>query len=195
MWHRPFSHPEVVRYTLPEYPLFSGLCNSTRGVQQFYPDEKVDTKDPIERVFLIGNRFEFFMSNRPSEMANEWQRKMVRLRRACRPEMNHGDFLDNIGLGPLPEDVEARLFRRADRGRLVVTLLDRRKDKRKPLQLQLDLKAAGVSPGKSAALMTLDGERPLETPKAAGNGIVITVPPYEGRPAAVMIETRREEQP
>ncbi len=195
MWHRPFSHPEVVRYTLPEYPLFSGLCNSTRGVQQFYPDEKVDTKDPIERVFLIGNRFEFFMSNRPPEMASEWQRKMVRLRRACRPEMNHGDFLDNIGLGPLPEDVEARLFRRADRGRLVVTLLDRRKDNREPLQLQLDLKAAGVSPGKSAALMTLDGELPLESPQRVGNGIVITVPPYEGRPAAVMIETRREEQP
>jgi len=189
-WHVPFAHPEVVRYTLPEYPLFSGMCNGTAGVAQFYPGEKVDYKDALERVFLIGNRYEMPMSNRPPEFVKgSYYQKMCRLRRACRPEMNYGDFLDDIGLGPLPDHVHARLFRRADRRRLVVTLLDRRKGKRTPLAVGVDLKAAGVGTARSARLITLGGERQLDQPKSEGSGAIIAVPPYEGRPAALLIET------
>ena len=193
MWHPRFAHPEVVRYTLPEYPLFSGMCNGTGGMKQFYPGEALGPADAIERVFLIGNRYEFPMSNRPPELANEWRRKMVSLRRACHAEMNYGDFLDDIGLGPLPERVHARVFRRADRGRLAVTLLDRRKGKRVPLKVTIDLDAVGVGQAKRAELVTMDDRKALPTPGREGVQAVITVPPYGGRPAAILIETERRE--
>jgi len=191
MWHPPFAHPEVLRYTLPEYPLFSGMCNGTGGMKQFYPGEALGPVDAIERVFLIGNRYEFPMSNRPPELANEWRRKMVALRRACHAEMNYGDFLDNIGLSPLPEHVHARIFRRADRGRLAVTLLDRRKGKRTPLEVAIDLDALGVGQTGVAELVTLEGREALPTPGREGSQAIITVPPYKGRPAAMLISTER----
>ena len=191
MWHPAFAHPEVVRYTLPEYPLFSGMCNGIKGLKHFYPGEKFNYVDAVERVFLIGNRYEFSMSNRPPEMASEWQRKLVSLRRACHAEMNYGDFLDDIGLGPLPERVYARLFRRADRGRLVVTLLDRRKGMRTPLKVSVDLKAVGVGAAKRVDLVTLDGRRPLAVPTLGQGRAVVTVPAYEGRPAALLIEVSK----
>lgn len=190
-WHAPFARPEVVRYTLPEYPLFSGLCNGFEGVKQFYNKETVNYRDALEYVFLIGNRYEFGMSNRPPAMIDPWQKKMVDLRRACRPEMNYGDFLDDIGLGPLPERVYARLFRRADRGRLVVTLLDRRKENRKPFALTVDLAAAGVGDARKVVLATLEGQQPLPAPQRQGPRVEVTVPDFPERAGALLIEVEK----
>ena len=189
MWHPPFAHPEVVRYTFPEYPLFSGMCNGTGGMKQFYPGEALGPKDAIERVFLIGNRYEFPMSNLPPDLANDWARRMVALRRACHAEMNYGDFLDDVGLGPLPENVHARLFRRADRGRLALTLLDRRRKDRATLKVTIDLRTVGVGAARRARALCLNGELALEAPQVDGGRAVITVPVYEGNPAAILIET------
>jgi uncharacterized protein DUF6259 len=193
MWHPRFAHPEVVRYTLPEYILFSGMCNGTKGLKQFYPGEKLTHQDAIERVFLIGNRYEFPLSNRPPELANQWAAKMVRLRHACHAEMNYGDFLDEIGLEVVgaPERVHARLFRRADRGRLAITLLDRRNSKKTPLKLAVDLSKVGVGAAKGVKLVTLDGEQALPPLERGGVKVVVTVPPYKGRPAAILIETEK----
>ena len=188
-WHVPFARPEVVRYTLPEYPLFSGLCNGSDGVKQFFDNEPVTYRDALEFVFLIGNRYEMGFSNRPPDMIDPWQKHMVDLRRACRPEMNRGDFLDTIGLGELPPRVYARLFRRADRGRLAVTLLDRRTGDRQPFTLSLDLIAAGVGAPRSVKLVTLEGEQTLPTPAAPGNRLEIAVPVFPPRTAALLIET------
>ena len=189
MWHPKFAHPEVVRYTFPEYPLFSGMCNGTAGMKQFYPGEALGPKDAIERVFLIGNRYEFPMSNLPPDLANDWARRMVALRRACRPEMNYGDFLDGIGIGPLPENVHARLFRRADRSRLALTLLDRRKTDRTPIRVSIDLVAAAVGAVRRVRGLCLQGELIIDPPQVDGGGTVITIPVYEDNPAAILIET------
>jgi len=188
MWHPKFAHPEVVRYTLPEYPLFSGMCNGWDRVSQFYPGEKVEPRDAIERVFLIGNRYEFDISTRPPDMVNRWQKQMVDLRRACRPEMNYGDFLDETGLGALPERVYARVFRRADRGRIAVTLLDRRVENRAPFSVSLDLSAIGVGAPLSTKLVTLEGEQVLPTPLAQGGRTEITIPVFPERTAALLLE-------
>ena len=188
-WHVPFARPEVVRYTLPEYPLFSGLCDGFEGVKQFYDNEPVTYRDALEFVFLIGNRYEFGMSNRPPDMIDPWQKKMVDLRRACRPEMNHGDFLDSLGLGTLPPRVYARLFRRADRGRLAVTLLDRRSGDRQPFTLSLELTVAGAGAPRSVKLVTLDGEQALPVPQPKDGRVEISVPVFPPRTAALLIET------
>jgi len=191
MWHPAFPHPEVLRYTLPEYTLFSGMCNGWERVSQFYPGERVEFRDAIERVFLIGNRYELGISNRPPAMINKWEKQMVDLRRACRPEMNYGDFLDDIGLGTLPARVYARLFRRADRGRLAVTLLDRRQEKRTPFTLSLNLAAAGVGAPRNVRLVTLEGEQSLPTPSVENGCIAIEVPVFPPRTAALLIEVSR----
>jgi len=190
-WHVPYARPEVLRYTLPEYPLFSGLCNGSEGVKQFFDNEPVTWRDALEFVFLIGNRYEFGMSNRPPEMINLWQKQMVDLRRACRPEMNYGDFLDDLGLGPLPARVYARLFRRADRGRLAVTVLDRRKEGREPFELSVNLAVAGVGAPRKVTLVTLEGEQALPTPQLQDNRITVTVSVFPERTAALLIETER----
>ena len=121
-----------------------------------------------------------------------WQKKMVSVRRACRPEMNYGDFLDDLGLGPVPAHTYARLFRRADRGRLALTLLDRRKDPRTPFTVSVNLKTAGVGPASKLTLVTLDGEQPLPVPQAHGDSLEIAVPVFPPRVAAVLIECAKE---
>ena len=190
MWHRPFSHPEVVRYTLPEYPLFSGMCNGNKGLAQFYPGERLTPRDALERVFLIGNRFELPMTSRPPQLADDWLRQLVALRRRCREEMNYGDFLDDIALGPVPDRVHARLFRRADGSRLVVTILDRRTaPKREPFELALDLSKARVSSAVRGELVALDGGKPVELATRDKVTVMLTVPVYDGRPAAILLET------
>jgi len=194
-WHVKFAHPEVVRYTLPEYPLFSGMCDGYEGVGQFYPGEHIEFRDAIERVFLIGNRYEFGMSNRPPDMVSPWQKKMIVLRRACRPEMNYGDFLDDIGLGPVPAGVYARIFRRADRGRLAVTLLDRRKEKRTPFTLSVDLAAVGVGGPKQTRLVTMDGEQALPLSPAKDSRLEISIPVFPERAAALLIEVEKRGTP
>jgi hypothetical protein len=39
--------------------------------------------------------------------------------------------------------------------------------------------------------MTLDGERPLAPPTREATRLLLAVPPYEGRVAAVLIETAK----
>jgi hypothetical protein len=189
MWHGKFAHPEVVRYTLPEYPLFSGMCNGNAGLQQFYPGEKLGPRDAIERVFLIGNRFEFPLSHRPPQLADDWKRRMVALRRACHPEMSIGDFLDNVGLGRTPDRVHARWFRHPQRTRLVIALLDRRGDDAEPWDLQADLKQAGVSGGVRRAWMkTLDGQHEVQVTSREDGTVSLRVPPVADRAAAIFLE-------
>jgi hypothetical protein len=135
---------------------------------------------------------------------------MIVLRRACRPEMNYGDFLDDIGLGPLPEGVYARIFRRADRGRLAVTLLDRRKENRTPFTLSVDLAAVGVGGPKQVRLVTMDGEQALPALRQAQGGpehgrgaaapakdsrLEISVPVFPERAAALLIEVEKRNTP
>ena len=189
MWHPKHAHPEVVRYTLPEYPLFSGMCNGRAGLKQFYPDEKPTPRDGSERVFLIGNRFEFPMNTRPPDMVDPWKRDIVALRRACGPEMNHGDFLDNIGLGPLPEHVHARAFRNLGHTRIVITLLDRRREKRSPFPLALALSDMKVGAPRKAVLRTLAGKTHDLAPVHAAGLCTVEIPVYNDRPAAVFIDT------
>lgn len=189
MWHPPHAHPEVVRYTLPEYPLFSGMCNGNDGLKQFYPGERLTSRDAIERVFLIGNRFEFPMSHRPPELADDWQRRMVALRRACHPEMSRGDFLDDLGLGATPARVEARWFRHPEHTRVVITLLDRREPSdRTAWDLDLDLDSAVEGSPRRAWMQTLDASRDLAVGQAPDGRLRLHLEPFEGRVAALFLE-------
>ena len=71
----------------------------------------------------------------------------------------------------------------------MVTLLDRRKEKRTPLALSVDLRTAGVGAPGNVTLVTLDGQSRLPAPKQDGSRIVVAVPVYKGRVAAVLIDT------
>ncbi len=194
MWHRRWPHPEVVRYTLPEMVLFSGMCNGYSGVSHFYPGEDVTMSDALERVYLIGNRFEFPLSYEPPELANEYYRNLVSLRRACTNEMNYGDFLDTIGLGPVPERVHARIFRGPESERLAITLLDRREDSREPFEVTVDLAEIDVQRAGAVTLRTLAGETTSLTAESSEDGTIsIEVPVFEDRPAALLVDVEARE--
>ncbi|MCK5803047.1 MAG: hypothetical protein KAI66_09455, partial [Lentisphaeria bacterium] len=190
MWHPRHAHPEVVRYTLPEMIFFSGMCNGYSGVKQFYKDERVTFIDALERVFLIGNRFELSLSHQPPILISEYKRNLVALRKACTNEMNYGDFLDDTSLGIVPDRVHIRLFRAPDRKRLVITMLDRRHaPDRTPFTFELDLARAAAGTEIKLWLRTLAGENiPLKHSRNS-SVLKLEIPSFKDRPAAVFIET------
>ena len=96
----PYSAPEVVRYTFPEYVCLDGFANGNTGGG---PRE-----DVVCKVFLLGNRFDLFV--RPGDFA-DWCKQVIRLRQETSELLYRGTFRDEIGLTVSDPRVRAKLWR------------------------------------------------------------------------------------
>ena len=55
--------------------------------------------------------------------------------------------------------------------------------------MRIDLRAAGVGAARRALGQSLNGKLTLGPPETDGGWTIVTVPVYEGNPAAILIET------
>jgi hypothetical protein len=181
----PWARPEIFVYSLGDlYPVFSGTCNTWKGIGQFYPDLKEPRhQDAMNLVFLLGERFDAIGLCNPGLDAayGEHLRRLVALRRKVRDVVYAGRFLDVRGVAGVPELVEARIFVRQSPPAAVVSMVDRRPERR-PWALRLDPKALPWPPGlDSARLIRLDGSETESrlTPAADGTLVVEISAPAE----------------
>jgi hypothetical protein len=84
------------------------------------------------------------------------------------------------------ERVYARIFRRQDRGRLVVTLLDRREEP-EAWDLSVDLSTVGAGELGDVTLRKLDGSEEALAATVSERKALIRIPGFEGRVAALPI--------
>jgi hypothetical protein len=184
-----FPRPEIYRYTFPHHPVFSGTCNSWDGVAKYYDDMDEPThEDALNRVFLIGHRFDVIGYPLKKD-SPYWQyvRDLIALRQRIKGDLYASSFRDDLGIGPLPKNVEAKVFQHDEGGRsLTVTLVDRREAKSE-MKLTLDtadLRAEGL---RRATLYTLDGKE-LDVPVVhEGDKLHVVVPARLHNPAAIIV--------
>jgi hypothetical protein len=185
-----YPKPEIFAYTFPEFPIFSGTCNNYNGVKDYYPGEttKFTHEDALNRVFLLGNRFDVI--GYPLQKDSPYWlhvKKLVALRQAVKPELLASHFRDDIGLGPLPKKVEAKVFRHTGGKSLTLTILDRRESKA-PFDLAVDPRPHGIQKLSTAAIHTLDGaQRAISLKKGKNGTLVLRIPARSDIPAAVVI--------
>ena len=135
-----YPRPEIYTYTFPQHAIFSGTCDGS-GLKYYYPDmENPRREDTLNRVFLMGYRFDLLVhvSDRNAPFS-QYLRRLVALRQQVKADLYASDFRDEIGLGPLPEKVYAKLFRRQDGQSLTLNLVDRRSGEKAPFELTIDL--------------------------------------------------------
>ncbi|MFA6471325.1 MAG: DUF6259 domain-containing protein [Candidatus Latescibacterota bacterium] len=184
-----YPKPEIFAYTFPEFPIFSGTCDNYFGVKDYYPGEKTKFthEDSLNRVFLIGNRFDVIGYPLQKD-SSYWLhvKKLIALRQAIKSELLSSHFKDDIGLESLPSKVEAKIFRNTGGKSLTITLLDRR-DKKEPFTLTVDSLKLGVKPLRTAVLYTFDGEKTISLKKAAGGKLILALPARKDNPAAIII--------
>jgi hypothetical protein len=184
-----YPRPEIYNFTFPHHPIFSGTCNSWTGIAKYYDDMEVPLQqDAMNRVFLIGNRFDVlgYPLNKESEY---WlyMRDLIALRKRIKDDLYASSFRDEIGLGPLPRGVEAKIFRHDEGKSLTLTLLDRRPEKA-AFDLDLDPVALDIAPPSNATLYTLDGRETPFVPQPGDNGrFTLTIPARQANPAAVVL--------
>jgi hypothetical protein len=186
------SHPcpEIYTYTFPQHAIFSGTCNGAgSGLKYYYPGlDKPRREDTMNRVFLMGYRFDVLL--RPVDRKNPFAqhlRRLIALRQQVKADLYASDFRDTIGLGPLPENIHAKLFRRRDGQGLTLNLVDRRQGEKKPFDLAIDLtKHDFASPG-PAVLYQLDGRQAELTLRADQGKLTLQVPPLTGEVAAIVV--------
>ena len=188
-----FKHPkpEIYAYTFPSHIIFSGSCNGAgNGLIYYYPDMTKPTReDTMNQVFLMGFRFDILahpLERQPPEFVRHL-RAVIALRQKIKKDLYAASFKDDIGLGPRPEKIEARVFRRNDGRGVVVTLLDRRPS-RSAFTLGLDLKALDIKSAKSATLYTLDGKESRMPLGDVTDGVVqMGIPARADVPAAIVL--------
>ncbi len=184
-WH---NQPDVFTYTFPEIPIFSGTANSWTGVQNYYPGEEVTRQDAFNRVHLMGFRYDVLGFYNPSEEQIPllaYLKRLIGLRKKFKAELYQADFRDTLGLGALPDHVEAKIFHHRTEPRLVLTIVDRRAEKTE-FTLQIDTSQLGVNVGGKAVLHTLDETQQI-VGKAEGSLLQLRIPLFEGRPAAIVV--------
>lgn len=161
-----WSRPEIFVYSFGDvYPVFSGTCNTWKGIGSIWPDlEKPRQQDAMNHVFLTGERFDtlgLWKADPQSDYCRHL-RQLIALRAKIRDTTYQGRLLDVRGLAGMPERVEARLFLRQEPAEAVVTLVDRRRER---AAWELAIQSAGLpwpSGLTRATLLGLDGgERPL----------------------------------
>jgi len=185
-----YPRPEIYTYTFPEHAIFSGTCNGAgSGLKYYYPDlEKPRREDTMNRVFLMGYRFDIlaYPVNRQDPFI-QYLRQLIALRQRIKGQLYASDFRDEIGLGPIPDKVYAKVFRHRQAKSLTVTLVDRRAAATKPFELAIDLSMHDVASANKAVLYELGGAaRPLAT-KRRDRKITLEIPPLVGEVAAVVI--------
>lgn len=156
-----WSRPEIFVYSFGDvYPVFSGTCNTWTGIGNIWPDlEEPRHEDAMNLVFLLGERCDalgLYPLN-PESAYGEHVRKLVALRARIRDVVYQGRFMDERGLSGMPEQVSARVFTRTDPPGVVVTVVDRRKE-RTPWELRISPQALPWPPGLiQARLLSLGG--------------------------------------
>jgi len=165
------GRPEIFCYSFGDvHPIFSGTCNTWRGIGNIWTDLGDDAKqeDALNLVFLNGERFDLLnlhLIDADSDYATH-VRRLLALRRRVRDIVYGGRFMDQRGLAGMPKTVDARVFVRQSPPGAVLTVVDRREE-RLPWELSLDPAALpwpqGLAKGQ---LFRLDG--------STGDGVMTT---------------------
>lgn len=187
-----YVKPEIYAYTWPEHAIYSGTCNGAgNGLKYYWPDvgDQPRREDTMNHVFLMGSRFDI-LSHVPLNREDPFMqhlRKLIALRGKVKREIYGADFRDEIGLGPLPERVYAKLFRRTDGSSMAINLVDRRVVRKGPLTLTLDLRPHDfLAPGE-AVLYDLDGQETKLTSALADGVLTLQLPELQGEVGTVVI--------
>ena len=185
-----YPHPEIYTYTFPEHPIFSGSCNNQLGLVYYYPElEKPRREDAINRVFLMGYRFDIMVGRiNKDDPYHQYLQHLIALRQKIKTELYNSDFRDTIGLGAMPEKVYVKLFRRRDGGSLTLTILDRRQKVKEPFDITIELAKHDFQAAEEATLYLFDGEEnALTVEQTNEGGLTLRVPPFEGEVAAIVV--------
>jgi len=181
--------PEIYTYTFPHHPIFSGSCNGAgSGLKYYYKDiEKPTRAETFNRVFLMGYRFDVLgYKLRKDDPDMMYLRDLIALRQKIKGDLYRSSFKDEMGLGELPSNVYAKVFRH-DAGRSVtIALLDRR-EKKEAMALSIDPALLGVGALTKATLFTLGGKAvEREVKPAAGGRLEVEIPTRQSVPAAIL---------
>ena len=184
-----YPYPEIYTYTFPEHPIFSGSCNNQEGLIYYYSDlEKPNREDAMNRVFLMGYRFDIMIGRvNKDDPYHKYLKDLISLRRKIRA-IYSSDFRDTIGLGKLPENVFMKLFRPRDGKSLILTIIDRRIELKEPYDVNIDLTKNELPKMETAVLYLLNGDEiALETGQKDDN-LVVHIPDFDDRVAAIIIK-------
>ena len=138
-----WPRPEIYTYTFPDHPIYSGSCNNQRGLVNYYADRPANLtrRDAMNRVFLMGFRFDVLGPLDDTFM--QYMKDLIALRQQIKGELYRSAFRDTVGLGEVPERVEAKVFRHSSGASMTLTILDRR-ERKEAFDLTIDLEALNV---------------------------------------------------
>ncbi len=184
-----YPRPEIYAYTFPEHAIFSGTSNGAgSGLKHYYPDiGKPRREDTLNRVFLMGYRFDLLLHVNRQDPLCQYVRRLIALRQQIKADLYASDFRDEIGLGPLPEKVYAKLFRRRDGGSLTVNLIDRRSGQKAPFALTIDLAQHDFPKPASATLYQMDGQPAALRTGLDQRKLTIEIPALTSEAASLLI--------
>jgi hypothetical protein len=187
-----YPRPEIYTYTFPEHAIFSGSCNGAgSALHYYYPDmTKYRREDAMNRVFLMGYRFDVLFGRvNKTDSFHQYVRSLIALRQKIKADIYTGDFRDTLGLGVLPDRMEAKLFRRRDGGSLTLALLDRRIGDKQPFKLLVDLPVNRIGKVESAVLHLIDGTFvPIPAVTGSNGSMELAVPAFSGEVAAISMK-------
>jgi len=130
----PHPHPEIYTYTFPSTPSSAAPATARAPAGLLLPgDDRAPPRGRHEPRLPDGYRFDILSAalDREDPFALHL-RKLIALRQQVKSDIYGGAFRDDLGLSGLPERVEAKLFQSRDRASLTLTLLDRRRESRRP---------------------------------------------------------------
>ena len=180
--------PEVFSYTFPHYIIIDGFANgwSQETMVQYYPkmrDRVWKNEDVVNRVFLLGYRFDLCLPLRKGEAFTEYVKNVIKLRKRIKAHIYSSRFMDDIGLGALPEGVEAKIFIHPEC--LIVTILDNRASK-KSFELKINLEKYGRPRIDGVTMHTLEDIKKLEYATYKDDAELKTLVPSEEISAIVI---------
>ena len=185
-----YPHPEIYTYTFPEHAIFSGTCDGAgSGLKYYYPDMRAPRReDTLNRVFLMGYRFDIlaYPVDRTDPSMN-YLKELIALRQKIKAQLYASDFRDEIGLGPIPEKVYAKIFRHRQGKSLTVTLVDRRAPRRRPFKLTVNASLHDVAAVNKATLYQFGGAAHPLTVNEQGKRLVLEIPVLTSDAAAIVI--------
>ena len=186
-----WQKPEIYTYTFPHHPIFSGSCNGAgSGLKYYYKDiEKPTREETLNRVFLMGYRFDILgykLNRQNPDMV--YLRSLIALRQKIKGDLYRSSFKDEIGLGALPANVYAKVFRHDAGASVTLALLDRR-EKKEAMTLSIRPALLQVGTLRKASLFLLDGRTvELEVKAASKDRLEVHVPARQSTPAAIIMK-------
>jgi hypothetical protein len=145
-------------------------------------------EDTLNRVFLMGYRFDIlaYPVDRTDPSMN-YLKELIALRQKIKAQLYGSDFRDEIGLGPIPEKVYAKIFRHRQGKSLTVTLVDRRAPRRRPFKLTVNPSLHDVAAVNKATLYQFGGAAHPLTVNEQGKRLVLEIPVLTSDAAAIVI--------